>query len=300
MSRILLSAVGGPVSVSVIRHLQGLGHQVVGMDLSDHAVGRHFCDAFYRSPRATDAPAYLDFLAAIDGEFDIFFPFVDEELRTIAEAAERPVFAKVVMSSRETLLLCTDKVAFQRFSEERGLPIAPIAVAPPAVAKPAHGRGGRGVRVVDSEAELAGLLGRDDTVVQRHIEGMEYTVDVLVDNDGGWLFGVARQRLVARGVSTLGRIHMDEAVLTAARAFVAAIPFRGPINLQCIREVATGRVFVIEINPRLSGSVIFTVLGGFDVLDSAVELACGGYPQVPAAIRDGLTISRYWSECCEP
>ena len=300
MSRILLSAVGGPVAVSVIRHLQGLGHAVVGMDLSDRAVGRHFCDAFFRSPLATDAPAYLDFLSAIEGEFDFFFPFVDEEIRTIAEAPERSVFAKVVMSPRESLLLCTDKVAFQRFAEDRLLPIAPTATCVPAIAKPAHGRGGRGVRVITDNTELPPLLGRTDTVVQQKIEGVEYTVDVLVGKDGRWLYGVARQRVEARGVSTLGRIDMNEDVLAAARAFVEAIPFCGPINLQCFRETATGRVFVIEINPRLSGSVIFTVLAGFDLLGASVAVAMGEQPDLPESVNNGLTIARYWSESCEP
>src|ERR1700722_16267664 len=83
--RVMISAAGSPASVSILRHLRALGHQVIGLNASPETgfLGRAFCDTFHLSPLA-DTPQYLDFLIARLPEADVFLPFIDEELLAIA------------------------------------------------------------------------------------------------------------------------------------------------------------------------------------------------------------------------
>lgn len=300
MARVLLSAMGGPVSVSIIQHLQDSGHTVLGIDCRDDAIGRHFCDRFHVCPLASEKEAYATFLTSIADEFDVFFPFVDEELIALVTAgsASNGVLDKTVLSHREAILTCDDKIRFQQAAIEKGLTVPPLAEGPPAVVKPAQGRGGEGVIAVDDPALLSHYKTREDLICQSLIHGDEYTIDALTDEAGNWIFGVARKRLVAKGVSVVGQIDMNPVVLDLARRSVAAFPFRGPINLQIILETGTGTPYLIEINPRLSGSIIFTALAGFDLLNAAIDLFFGRSQPTPQSIKDGLKIIRYWSEYC--
>jgi len=294
MTRILLSAAGGPVIVGIIDNLQASGHVVIGIDADPMAVGRHFCDSFYQSPLATNTREYLEFLGRIEPEFDLFFPFIDEELMTLADY-KGPVWTKMLLSSPETLKICTDKIRFQAFAEKNGLPVAPSANTPPLMAKVAIGRGGKGVIAVADAEMLAWVKHKGGYVLQRKIAGIEYTVDILTDKKGQWVYGVARKRLRAAGVSVTGQIDMNKNVLDAARTFVEALPFAGPINIQVIEEETTGKAFVIEINPRLSGSLEFTRLAGFDIVQASIDMFEGRALKTPT-VKDRLVIQRYWKE----
>jgi carbamoyl-phosphate synthase large subunit len=296
MARVMLSAVGGPVAVSIIQHLRKLGHQVVGHDGRADAVGLDFVDKFWRSPPAIDANAYLDFLDQIGPECDIYLPFLDEELRLMATHEERisRLRCTIVRSPAKTLAIFTSKIDQQKALELAGHPIAPRASCAPAVFKPDFGRGGGGVVRAD-EADLFELMmKRPGFLAQQAIDGVEYTVDALVDNDGHFLFAVARQRLVAKGVSIIGRIDMSPDVLTLTRRVVQSHAFAGPINLQMIRE-ASGALHIIEVNARLSGSLMFTVMAGFDILDATIGLYEGRRFE-PPTVEDGLLVRRYWQE----
>jgi len=301
MAKILLSAVGGPVSVGIIRHLQSLGHEVHGMDCRPTAVGRHFVDVFHLSPLAAHEDAYLAFLKELLRDIDVFFPFVDEELWTIvrnpgALTSEKSVLA---VSPRKTLEICTDKIYFQKHMEAAGIPIAPRTTGVPAIVKPRRGRGGVGVKIVEDTGELGFFLENENFLAQSLLSGPEYTVDVLVDRTGGWINGLARLRLQSKGVSTVGRIEQAEDILSLAQRVVRELPFYGPINIQIMRDKDEGRPFLVEVNPRLSGSIMFTVLGGFDLLGAAISLHLNNEYNDAAYIHDGLEITRYWSEYCE-
>ena len=300
MANILLSAVGGPVAVGIIRHFQALGHYVIGTDIRDDAIGRDFANRFVVSPVSTDQLNYIPFLRQMLGEVDLFFPFIDEEILTIAENWNvlADLHDRLLVSPPATLLTCTDKIRFQALMEEAGFPVVPRTATVPAVVKPRHGRGGRAVVFVYSQAELNERCENSDILAQQYMGGPEYTVDILLDREGRWLQGVARRRLLARGVSLEGQIDQAEDVLALARRATEALLFRGPINIQIIRDETTNRPYLLEINPRLSGSVMFTVLAGFDLLAAAVNLHLFGESTLSCRIQNGLRISRYWSEKC--
>lgn len=293
--RVMISAAGSPLSVSILRHVRGLGHSVTGLNASEDAepLGRAFCDDFYIAPMA-DTPAYLDFLCERLAEVDIFLPFIDEELVAIGEGWHRlptDLSDRIAISEPGALLDCVDKCRFQRICEESNLPIAPKADAAPAFYKPRYGRGGRGVIEARDNRLFDALRGRDG-VLQQAISGDEYTVDAIFSRDGSLIATSPRQRLCTAGVSTSGEVKPDAKLHTLAERLGRQWRFRYAINFQVIRDI-NGCDWIIELNPRLAGSAIFSALAGCDPFGATIALWKGeSWHGVPSRLR----VWRYWEE----
>jgi carbamoyl-phosphate synthase large subunit len=296
--RIMISAAGSPASVSILRHLRALGHKVIGLNASPEteALGRAFCDDFQLAPLA-DSPQYLDFLMERLKDVDIFLPFIDEELLAIAEGwnqLPKELAARIAVSEPDVLRDCVDKCHFQRACVEAHLPIAPEAISAPAFFKPRIGRGGKGVIEARDSRMFDALQGRDG-VMQQAISGEESTVDAIFDRDGRLLATVARKRLRAAGVSTIGEVGFDESLHGLAERLGRRWHFKYSINFQSIRD-AQGQDWIIELNPRLAGSAIFSTLAGCDPFAAIIALSRGetwqGHPK-------RLRVWRYWEEMAE-
>ncbi len=293
--RVLISAAGSPAAVSILRHLRSLGHLVIGIDAGAESepLAREFCDEFHLAPLGT-APEYLPWLLERLAHVDVFLPFVDEELLAIA-AAWREIPAalaqKIALSDPDVILDCVDKRRFQDVSARKGLPVAPEVSTGAAFYKPRYGRGGRGVVRLADEKLFAAFRGRDG-VFQREIVGAEYTIDAIYARDGALVGCSPRRRLRAAGVSTIGEVVPDAGFTQLAQRVGAAWPFRYAINIQAIRDAA-GHDWIIEINPRLAGSAIFSAMAGCDPFAATLAIWAGEpWSGAPRPLR----VWRYWQE----
>jgi carbamoyl-phosphate synthase large subunit len=110
--------------------------------------------------------------------------------------------------------------------------------------------------------------------VQEYLDGAEYTIDMLCDVSGRVLSIVPRERVVIRaGVIDRGRTVKDARLFELALACAAAVPFFGPVNIQC--RMVLGRPVVFEINPRFSGGIPLTIAAGADFPRMLLQLASG-------------------------
>ncbi len=294
--RVMMSAAASPASVSIIGHLKSLGHQVVGLDANENAeqLGRAFCDEFYVCPLAISSD-YLDFVCRKILDVDVFLPFVDEELFALANAwgnLPSSITRKIALSDPGVVLDCLDKQRFQMACVKKGLNIAPEVKFSPAFFKPRYGRGGRGVLSLDDQSMYDAVKDRDG-VIQRKVLGTEYTVDAIFDRVGNFLVAIPRKRLSAAGVSTIGEVVHDDQLSELAKKLGNEWRFRYAINFQVIRD-SEGKDWLIELNPRLAGSAIFSTLAGCDPFDATVTLSQGGTWVVTQP--KPLKVWRYWSE----
>jgi carbamoyl-phosphate synthase large subunit len=291
---VMMSAANSAVAPGIIRHLQKLGHFVLGHDCSPHGYGAAVADAFTISPRPAEEPEkYLNFLASHNPDQDFYLPFLDEELRL-------PDFNIVVgvnlpISPPKTLRLFTSKILQHYTLEAHRLPNPGWSISGDVIAKPEYGRGGKGHIRMDNQPIMKALAEEMGYHTERFIDGAEYTVDVLADYDGKCLFAVPRRRLVANGVSIVGKIVMDPEIILLVQDILSKFHFIGPINIQIIRERETGKLYIIEINPRLSGSCMFTVLAGFDIIDATIKMFLGQPFKAPEHVRE-ITVQRYYEE----
>jgi carbamoyl-phosphate synthase large subunit len=316
VKRLLITGVGGASGQVLAKffHNQGLYH-VVGVDANTDAPGQVLCDTFVQVPYADD-PAYLDRMEAVCREHAIeaLFSTVDEELVLIA-GAEARLGCRVILSSPEAIESCLDKYRCLTTLEEAGVPAARTVLiggaggldavdsfALPFVVKPRRGRGSRGVTIVRSGRDLSAIFettrGLDDYIVQEYLPGVEYTVDVLLDNNGRYMGSVPRERLLTdSGVSTVGRTVADADLEQVARQAAELFGLRYIVNVQ-LRRDADGNPKVIEINPRPAGTLALSIASSVGMPELALAFAEGRAPECPGGMlfTPGIRMYRFWEE----
>jgi carbamoyl-phosphate synthase large subunit len=261
-----------------MRALRGDALEFFSGDIDPHAPGLFLVDPAHRLllPRGDD-PRFVDAVLEICGEreIDVVVPTVDSELVPLAE--RRDEFAatgiSLLVAPARALRLCLDKWALMQIADgtvpiPRSAPLDddfdPTAFELPVLVKPRVGSGSRGVRRVDSWDELGGLRDRSQ-LVQEHLPGPEYSLDVLATEAGEVRAVVPRERLrIDSGIAITSRtVHDAELESIGVRAAEAA-GITGVANVQVMRDAA-GTPRLIEINPRFPGTMPLTVASGVNM-----------------------------------
>jgi carbamoyl-phosphate synthase large subunit len=139
------------------------------------------------------------------------------------------------------------------------------------VVKPRTGSGSRDISIVQSGAELARMDTSGAFLVQQYLPGAEYSVDVLADASGHVVVSVPRVReRVDSGVSVAGRTLHDSELERLGAAVVEAAGLTYIANVQFRRD-AEGRPALLEVNPRVPGTLPLTVASGVDMPRMALD-----------------------------
>jgi carbamoyl-phosphate synthase large subunit len=309
MITVLVTAAGSAPALAVMRGLRGQNEQairLVGVDLTPQAYGLLECDASYTVPRVTE-PLYLDAIRSIcrTESVDLIAPVLDFELEVFATVA-KTLGPRVLLSSQEAIAVARDKRASTAVVARAGVAVpsiydlAELATAPlPVVVKPTSGAGSSGVTIVRERSDLPRALAAAGAapLVQRFIEGEEFTVDMLMAPDGRALAAAPRQRVEVRaGQSYKGRTVDDPALAEAATRAAVALKLDGPSNIQLIRA-PDGRPTFIEANPKFAAAMGLSIGAGLNLPWLYVKLALG-LPVRPEELvrRPDVWMLRAWQE----
>jgi carbamoyl-phosphate synthase large subunit len=150
-------------------------------------------------------------------------------------------------------------------TELLGPAIDPASWTYPLIIKPRTGSGSRGIVSVGSAAGLAALDRSPALLVQEFLPGEEYSIDVLADASGHVIASVPRLRArVDSGVSVGGRSVHDPELIAFGRIVAEATGITYVANVQCKRD-ADGRPALLEVNPRMPGTLGLTIASGVDM-----------------------------------
>ena len=171
----------------------------------------------------------------------------------------------------------------------------------PAILKPSVGGGGSAnVYVVQDRRDLEVLAGQllsvyPEFIIQEYVgtPDTEYTVGVLSDMDGNLIHSIAIRRYILSALSNRfkvanksGRSELGPVLAVSSgvsqgvvgrfpevtgpcEEIARAIGARGPLNIQC--RFADGKVHVMEINPRFSGTTSLRAMAGFNEPDLLIR-----------------------------
>src|SRR5699024_9293133 len=132
-------------------------------------------------------------------------------------------------------------------------------------------------------------------VVQPVIEGHEYGIDIVCPLEGGAVAGVlARRKLAMRGGETSVCQTVDPAeFFELAESLAAALGPRGLIDVDIMRT-ASGKKYVLDINPRFGGGYPFNHLAGADIPGYYIAALQGDTNPVPwCQYRQGYTAAKH-------
>jgi carbamoyl-phosphate synthase large subunit len=257
-------------------------------------------------PRIDD-PDYVPALQRLCEEHNVgaVVPLTDLDLETLAIARQQHNLPALVPDP-EIARATFDKYEAHLLLERLGLP-SPPTVLPgepvsgyPVMVKPRQGSGARSIHRADDPeaAEFFVRYVNEPTMVQKLMDGPEFSIDCLSDLDGRCLNAIPRTMIESRGGESIkGTVIKDEELIDLGRRTVEALGVRGPCTVQAFRDSAVG-IGITDVNTRFGGAFpapMFAALEGRTYPELIVRMARGERiePHV-GEFRAGRTFTRYY------
>jgi carbamoyl-phosphate synthase large subunit len=250
-------------------HELAIPGRVIGTDVDpERAPAAHLVDKCYRVPHCS-SPVFVEELLRI-GQTEgvrLIIPTIDPELAVFATARRRFLRQdiSVAISDPTTIKIACDKNETNQWLLDNGFSTVcqdtPARVLAnrskwpfPLIAKPRFGSASTGVMKITSPSQLEELAGKQsEYIVQELAHGVEYTINVFVEN-GRCVCAVPHRRIEARGGEvSKGLTSRNANLIKLATAIADKLPgARGALNVQCFVD-SDGNTKVIEINARFGG-----------------------------------------------
>lgn len=184
--------------------------------------------------------------------------------------------------------------------------------------KPSLSNGSRGFRIVSDSINETELLFQNkpyntyityahalkiltaqsfpELLVTEYLPGAEYSVDCLA-NHGKAVAVVPRLRKkMINGISVQGEFVRDDFIINYCSKIIEAIGLHGNIGIQ-VKRSASGEPLLLEINPRVQGTIVTGLGAGINLPLLAVKQELGLAIEPPElTIQWGRKFSRYWTE----
>ena len=234
-----------------------------------------------------------------ENRVDIMLPIVNGAVEIASKCKIRMPDVFIPVSDAEITTRLFDKAEAAKIFKDAGFSIprtySVLSAQLPAIAKPRKGGASRGIEVFYDMDALMHLPDLKNFFLQEYIEnGREYTVDAYVDSKGRTLVKVPRERIeVMGGESTRTMTCRNEILEQMTDEIIAKLGLRGPINMQFIYDPAEDRYLLIEVNPRIAGAVICSILAGAPITDYILLEALGKPMNVCYDWRPDTLLARY-------
>ena len=279
---------------------------VVAADPNPLAPAQYAAHHRFSVPRIED-PEYVPTLAALCEQHRAraVVPLTDLDLEVLGQARVDgllPAFVPDPEIARATF----DKYEAHLLLERLGLP-SPPTVLPgdpaehfPVMVKPRWGSGARSIHRADDAAAAAFFVDyiREPTMVQRFMDGPEFSIDILCDLRSRCLNAIPRTMIESRGGESIkGKVIDDRELIDLGRRVSEALGVRGPCTVQVFRDREIG-LGITDVNTRFGGAFpapMYAALPGRTYPELIVRMARGEEiePHV-GEFRAGLTFTRYY------
>jgi carbamoyl-phosphate synthase large subunit len=257
-------------------------------------------------PRIID-PDYVPALRELCREHNVgaVIPLTDLDIEVLARAraaGELPAFVPDPEIARATF----DKYEAHLLLERLRLP-SPPTVLPgerppsyPVMVKPRQGSGARSIHRADDAHAAEFFVGYIDepTMIQKLMDGPEFSIDCLSDLQGRCLNAIPRTMIESRGGESIkGTVIADGELIELGRLVVESLGVRGPCTVQAFRDRELG-LRITDVNTRFGGAFpapIYAALPGHTYPELIVRIARGELvePHV-GEFRSGTSFTRYF------
>ena len=234
--------------------------------------------------------------------------------------AEDPAFAELcdrigitfVGPSAEAMRQLGDKIGAKLLAEEVGVPVAPWSRGPvddlasatehaarigyPLMLKATAGGGGRGIRVVTTDGELADAyertreeaeraFGSGVVFLERLVTGARHVeVQVISDGETAWALGVRdcsvqrrNQKVIEESASPVLKPDDVARLKESAERLAVRVAYRGAATVEFLYHPGDGTLAFLEVNTRLQVEHPITELTtGVDLVKAQLHVASGG------------------------
>lgn len=237
-----------------------------------------------------------------DNNISIVLPFVDPAIYVASELKKVCPNVFIPVSEPTLCNIMFDKVLSAEWFKEKninqpGFYTDPISIHYPVILKPRKGSASKGIVVCKTKEELPNTDLSQYLIQDFIAEHTEFSVDCYVSQDGRVTSVVPRVRLeTAGGEAVRSKTVKDEAIIAQSEKILTSGPFRGPITIQYIKNSNTGKVNVMEINPRLGGGVVTSIGAGSGITKMILDEFLGKSIAPVKDWKDNTIMVRYFQE----
>ena len=283
--KILITSIGR--RIQLIKHLKS-NFELIGVDCNDDIAGKFFVDKFYRIPKFDDK-SYINRLIEICTleNISMIIPLYEKEFYILCEERDRftEIGVHILLSSKEIIEICNYKENTQSFFEDNNIKSPKTYVLEdlnkalefPLIIKPSEGMGSQNVFKVKNRKELMFFNEYiENPIIQKFIEGEEYTMDVLCDFKGNPVYIIPRKRIEVRsGEVSKSKVVLDFEIIEQTKIVIEklntykdknGLGVQGPLTIQCFKQ-RDGEIIFLEINPRFGGGVPLSFEAGANYSD---------------------------------
>lgn len=277
-------------SINLSTHFNVYG----GSSVDDH--GKFVYKNYVGGLPSVEAPEFVGAINKIVDrlKIDFIFPTHDSVVLKLAEAKQKgKLKCEVVTSPAETCRIARSKLRTYDFLKDivrtprvyKSIQeLSPSSL--PVFLKPEVGQGTKGTYLANSLEDVAFYTKKDSSLLMlEYLPGEEYTVECFTDKDGKLLFCEGRRRVrVLNGISVNTLTVADKRFVGFANKINQKLELRGAWFFQ-LKEAADGEVVLLEIAPRIAGTmclirckgVNLVLLSLFDVLGYDLEIVENDY-----------------------
>lgn len=327
-------APGGPGIIKALRQVKERKIRIVGTDANPLASGFLLSDEAYIVPEG-ESNSYIPAMSKLANKIkaDVILPLSGMELLPLSKNKEAFGDVKVVVNKAQSLENALNKKKCYEYLKGKGIPLPDYVEVhnyeefveavhalgypkKPVCFKPSVSKGQRGFRILREDIDLKKLLLEtkpDNTIttlemvsnilskssfkellVMEYLTGPEYSVDSLVKN-GKSLVIIPRKRVETKlGISSVGIVEKNDEVIEVVEKINKVFTFDYNINVQ-LKYGADGTPKLIEINPRVSGTICLSAAAGPNLPYLGIKMRLEEDFSIPK-IKWGLTMIRCWDE----
>lgn len=236
----------------------------------------------------------------------ILLPILDEELYLFSKS-EIHRYVKILLPNIKTIQIFRNKLLASMeicHLSSQNVPLIyneyHLVNSNKVIIRKRESIGSQGIIIKKSSELSISDFNNSGCFVQEYIEGSEYTVDVLADDEGHVKLIIPRERLqIKNGVSTKVQIIQDSKIINLCKMIYNNFYIPGLSNVQFIKKNDT--IYFIELNMRFGGMGIASVLASYDYLSKYLLYLTSGkglgeYSENMKKVKWGSVICRYYEE----
>jgi pyruvate carboxylase len=341
----ILIANRGEIAIRVMRAAAELGIRTVAIFSHEDRFSLHRTkadEAYLVGAGRGPIEAYLDtqdiLRIAREAEVDAIHPgygFLSESPDFSQACAEAHL--TFIGPGPQTLRLLGNKVSARELATRAGVPVMPATVplptnlgecqrfaaqiGYPVMLKASWGGGGRGMRVIEDDAQLEELMpvarrearaafGNDEVYLEklvRHARHVE--VQIVGDAYGNLVHLYERdctvqrrnQKVVERAPAAFLTEEQRAKLCQAALAIGRAADYRNAGTVEFLQDAETGQFYFIEVNPRIQVEHTVTeCVTGIDLVKAQIRLAVGariGTPESGVPAQEDIRLGGHALQC---
>lgn len=277
MRKILVTAISGDVANGILKILSETEDEIYGCDVNDYPIGMDKTKVCWKSDYAV-SNNYIRNLLSKCNEYGIthLIPVNEEEIKVVSVNVQvfnqagikviiqEPILLQILLSKYETYqflkkipgIHVPQTYRYDEFSED----------GKEYIVKLESSCGSKLLKKITTKQELDEMeIDKRKVVVQQYLSCPEEEYTVGVYSNGIDISVIIFKRKLKNGYSSFVELVQDESIEEDAIRIANYINLRGYINIQLRKENNCNYIF--EINPRVSGTVVFRHMLGFtDVL----------------------------------